>query len=77
MPAPRPSRDRDELETVARARSAGLHDAELKKRRRLGLELVEELRRPLIKKHGPSDLEHIARLRPRARPPRPQGKCGS
>lgn len=38
-----------EREAAARRRAAGLHQAELVKRRRLALELVAELRRPLIR----------------------------
>ncbi len=52
-----------ELEAAARRRAFGLHDDEQRKRRQLKRELIEELRRPLVERHGPSDLEAIAAQR--------------
>lgn len=48
------------MEEAARRRAAGIADDERKKRRRLALELVTELRRPLVEHHGPSDIEALA-----------------
>ncbi len=52
-----------ELEAAARRRAHGIHDAEQQLRRRLARELVAELRRPLVEKPAPSDLEAIAAQR--------------
>lgn len=76
VPAPRPSRQRDpidtpeETEASARQRAVGIYDAEMQKRRQLGADLVTELRRPLIEGHGPSESNAIAALTTRARPAR-------
>ncbi|MEX2150707.1 MAG: hypothetical protein WD793_10855 [Steroidobacteraceae bacterium] len=65
--------DAAEVEAAGRSRGLGLHDSESRKRRRLAAELIAELRRPLFDKHGPTDLERIAALQPRAKPVRRGG----
>ena len=59
--------DEVEVDEAARRRAAGLHDAEQKKRRQAALELLEELQRPLIARHGASDLDEIAARMPNSR----------
>lgn len=51
-------------EEAARRRAAGIHDAERRKRRQAVLELVEELKRPLIPGHPPTDVEDLLRVAP-------------
>lgn len=69
--------DDDEQRTLAaRVRAAGIVDEELRKRKRLAAELVEELRRPLIPGSQPHDLEAIAALatdKPARQRGRPRG----
>ncbi len=54
-----------EIEAAARRRTTGIHDAEVRKRRQLALELAAALREPLVPGSAPHDLDAIAALIPR------------